>query len=243
MKSSDHGFRAGALRRTAKEVRNYRVMVKILVAGIAAVASLMAAVFVGAALYKNTGAFTISLNKEEMRKYGLTLSETADMRYKTSYLNARIEENMTNIDGKLDIPSNVDEGEGEHNGQDYIAYSFYLQNAGELEVSYEYSIAISNITNGLDDAIRVKLYKDGVPTTYAKSSRTIEGCEPDADEEFYSSTEVVRGRTDKFKPGDKTKYTVVVWIEGNDPECLDYAIGGTVKLDMKMSILDIPEKD
>ena len=37
------------------------------------------------------------------------------------------------------------------------------------------------------------------------------------------------------------KYTVVIWLEGNDPECLDNILGGEFKIDMSMSIIGIEE--
>ena len=48
---------------------------------------------------------------------------------------------------------------------------------------------------------------------------------------------VVKQEIRNFRPGDITKYTVVVWLEGNDPECTDQVIGGTIKIDMAMSIV------
>ena len=38
-----------------------------------------------------------------------------------------------------------------------------------------------------------------------------------------------------FKPGDVHKYTVVIWIEGNDPQCDDDIIGGEVKMHMRLT--------
>ena len=37
-----------------------------------------------------------------------------------------------------------------------------------------------------------------------------------------------------MQPGDIDRITVVVWIEGDDPECLDNLIGGQMRLDMKI---------
>ncbi len=237
MRSSNNETRMNFLRRTAKEVRRYRVTMKILSASLACISSLVAVIYVCAALYKNTGAFTVNLNKTEMTKYGLSLSETEDMRYRSSHLNAEISENMTNIDGKT-IPVNVDKVDGEHNGDDYIAYTFYLQNAGKEKISYEYALEMTNISNGLDDAIRVTVYIDGTPTTYAKAPTSGEEKEADADENFYSGTQVMRGEIKDFEVDEKTKFTVVIWIEGNDPECLDFVIGGQIKFEMKMRITE-----
>ncbi len=236
MRSSNNERRMNFLRRTAREVRAYRVLMKILAACLACLVTSVAIIYICAALYKRTGSFTINLNKAEMTEYGLSLSETKDMRYRTSYLNANIVENMTNIDGKS-IPPNVDSDiGGEHNGDDYIAYTFYLQNAGKHTVNYEYALVMSNITNGLDEAIRVRLYVDGEALDYAKMSNT-GGPEPGT-EPFYSGTVVTRGDVSDFQVNEITRFTVVMWIEGNDPECLDWVLGGEVKLEMTFNVLE-----
>ncbi len=226
--------RAGFLRRTAKEVRNYNVTMKILQAALVVLLILVGILYMVSALYKHTGSFTISVDKIEMTKYGLTLSESRDMTHQTSHLNAEIAEDITNIAEEW-LPDTLDSIDGEHNGDDYIAYTFYLQNAGEVEVSYEYSLYVSNITQSLDEAIRIRLYVDGVPTTYGKigsDGQPERGTTP-----FYSGTTVTQARIDAFEPGEVTKYTVVVWIEGNDPDCIDWLIGGKIKIAMDMSIV------
>ena len=35
-----------------------------------------------------------------------------------------------------------------------------------------------------------------------------------------------------FMPGDIDKYTIVVWLEGNDLECIDSILGGEMKMIM-----------
>ena len=223
------------LRRTAKETRNYRVRMKILSILLVLLLILTGVVYGIAALYKKTGSFTVSIDKYEMTKYGLTLSENRDMTHNNSHLNAKISEQMTNIAGET-IPDNVDMIDGEHNGKDYIAYTFYLQNAGEVEVAYDYQLNVSNITQSLDEAIRVRLYVDGDPTTYAKTRSDGKGAEPGTTE-FYSAGVITKDRIDAFEPGEITKFTVVIWIEGNDPDCIDWLIGGQLKVDMIMSIV------
>ena len=43
---------------------------------------------------------------------------------------------------------------------------------------------------------------------------------------------------ENFSPDARDKYTVVIWLEGNDPDCLDNIIGGTMKLSMKFKIVE-----
>ena len=192
-------------------------------------------IYIASVLYEKSGSFTVSVNKYEMQKFGLTLSETKDMAHPSSSLNAKVSEKMTNIAGET-IDANVDMIDGEHNGRDYIAYTFYVQNAGEVEVSYDYQINISNATQSLDEAIRLRVYVDGKKTTYAKTRSDGGGAEPGTTE-FYSASVITKGRVDAFAPEAITKFTVVIWIEGNDPDCIDWLIGGKLKLDMDIAIV------
>lgn len=223
------------LRRTAKEVKSYRVRMKMLAILLALLVTITGVTYMAAALYEQSGSFTVRVNKYEMQKYGLTLSESREMVRPTSHLNAKISEKITNIAGET-IDANVDMIDGQHNGRDYIAYTFYAQNAGETEVSYDYSINLSGVTNALDEAIRLRLYIDGTPTTYAKTKSDGTGAEPGTTE-FHSAGVVTQGRVENFAPQEKTKYTVVIWIEGNDPDCIDWLIGGKMKFDMSIAIV------
>ena len=232
--STDEG-RLRILTRTANEVRNYRVRMKILTIALILLTTFTGVIYVAAALYESSGSFTVSIDKYEMTKYGLSLSESRDMSRKTSHLNAKIAEKITNIAGES-IDENVDMIDGQHNGRDYIAYTFYVQNAGEVDVSYDYEVRMSGITNGLDEAIRLRLYVDGKETTYAKTRSDGGGAEPGT-EEFYSATIMARGRVDSFAPNSTTKYTVVIWIEGNDPDCIDWVIGGKMKVMMDIGVV------
>lgn len=227
--------RAKFLRRTASDVRNHKVRMRICSIALGMLATLAFVLYIASVLYKQSGSFTVSLDKYEMTKYGLTLSETSDMAYNSSHLNTQVSEHITNIASE-EIPDNVDKIDGAHSGTNYIAYTFYLQNAGEVAVSYEYSVVMSNVSNGIDEAIRLRLYVNGEPTTYAKTKSDGTGPEPFTTE-FYSANVMAFGRVDDFAVGEKTKFTVVIWIEGSDPECLDWLIGGQMKIDMNMSIV------
>ena len=60
---------------------------------------------------------------------------------------------------------------------------------------------------------------------------------------FESRTTVVKKKIENFAPGDVTKFTVVIWLEGNDVDCVDTILGGEFKIDMTMSILNVGEAD
>ena len=35
-----------------------------------------------------------------------------------------------------------------------------------------------------------------------------------------------------LEPGQMDRYTILVWLEGKDPECIDDIIGGEMKMSM-----------
>ena len=153
----------------------------------------------------------------------------------TSHLNANITESMTNIAGQ-EIPDNVDMIDGAHNGTNYIAYTFYVQNASKVPISYDYQILMSNVTHDIDEAIRVKLFVNGDATTYAKTASDGSGAEPGT-KQFYSANIMAYERVSDLAPSAATRMTVVIWIEGSDPDCVDRLIGGEMRIEMKMNVV------
>ena len=48
---------------------------------------------------------------------------------------------------------------------------------------------------------------------------------------------VTAGEIADYQPGAIKRFTIVMWLEGDDPECTDDILGGMVKLDMNFSVL------
>ena len=44
---------------------------------------------------------------------------------------------------------------------------------------------------------------------------------------------VLKSRND-FKVGDVDKFTIVIYLEGDDPDCLNDIIGGEIKMHMEI---------
>lgn len=226
-----------ALRRTAKEAKHYAVVMRMLKILAIILVAIVAAAYAVSYFYDKYGSFTVKINKYDMINQGLTLSETPDYDKSNSRLGADIVYDMTNISGE-DLPDNIDKVNGSHNGESYIAYTFYLINSGKDTLSYDSELTIENVTNHVDEAIRVAVYMNGEKTVYGKTKSDGSGKESDCDKEFASSTDVLKDRREKLKPGEKDKYTVVIWLEGNDPDCTDDIIGGTMKLGMNFKIVE-----
>lgn len=221
---------------TAEELSKDRMRSKVLRIIAICASVLLLSVYLFAAIYKEVGSFSISINKYEMVKYGLSLCETRDLSKPTSVLNMRIDQAITNI-AEEDLPNNLGMIDGDHSGKNHLAYTFYLFNASDVDdINYEWQLKMSNIANGIDEAIRIRLYIDGVATKYAKTASDGSGPEPNTTE-FYSTDVVAMGRRDSFSVGSVTKFTIVVWLEGTDPDCLDWIKGGKMYLEMVVSIV------
>ena len=225
------------LRRTAKEVKRHSLVMRVL-ALLAIILILIVAIAYGISyFYDKFGSFTVKVNKYDMVKQGLSLSEAPEYDKSIAVLNADIVYDMTNISGN-DLPENIDKVNGSHNGENYIAYTFYLINSGDDTITYKGEMIMENVTKNVDEAVRIAVYKNGVKTVYGKTKSNGGGKESDCDSEFLTSSVVMRTSSEDFKAKSKDKYTVVVWLEGNDPDCVDDIIGGTLKLSMNFKITE-----
>lgn len=225
------------LRRTAGETKKYAVLMRVIGLLIVILTVIVAVVYAASYFYDKFGSFTVKVNKYDMVNQGLSLSETPDFDHTISVLNAGIVYDMTNISG-LDLPEDIDMVNGSHNGKNYIAYTFYLINAGDDTISYQGEMTIDHVTKGTDEAIRVAIYKNGEKTVYGKTKSDGTGIESDCDSEFLTASIVMREVKEGFEPRDKDKYTVVIWLEGNDPDCVDDIIGGTIKFHLDFTIVE-----
>ena len=221
-----------ALRRTAKEAKRYVVLMRLLKILAIILIAIVAAAYAVSYFYDKYGSFTVKISKYDMINQGLTLSETPDYTTSNSRLNADILYDMTNISGE-DLPDNIDKINGSHNGEGYIAYTFYIENEGEEAINYWYSIIIDDVIKNVDEAARVMVYLNGDRRVYAKVNSYTN--EPEKDTlPFYSKDEAVLEQRKDFKPGDIDKFTIVIWLEGDDPDCIDNILGGEIKMHMEI---------
>lgn len=55
---------------------------------------------------------------------------------------------------------------------------------------------------------------------------------------FVSEAVAVTGRYDRIAPMETVKYTVVMWLEGDDPDCTDELIGGHLGIEMQFHLVE-----
>lgn len=230
------------LRRSAQEVMNYRILRKFLLigVGIAAVSLMIGYAFV--LLYNRTGRFSVSVeNMDEV--FAITLCETPDFKIKSSRLVNDQQVRINNICGDT-LPANIDEIDGEHNGQNYLAYTFYCKNVGTADASLNYQLTFNNVTNHVDECCRVRVYVNGTPTDYAKTQSNGAGQETHyCDKTFAGNYTVCYGYVNNVAVNQYAKFTVVVWVEGDDPDCNDSVINGKIKFDMTIEAKPVADED
>ena len=222
------------LRRTAAEIKRYRVLIRVLPIAMSIAVVTLALVYTITTMYTKFGSFTVTVNKYDNVAHALTLSETPDFKDMTSRLNAASSQEITNISATT-LPLDLDKINGSHNGDNYMAYTFYCRNAGTEAVTYEYELFIANMTLEIEDAVRIRLYVNGEYEDYAKTRNDGQGAEPGTTE--FLTEETILRKELHLTPGEYTKFTIVVWLEGDDPECVDTILGGVFKIDMNMSVL------
>ena len=213
-----------------------------------------------AAFYTKSGEFVISIDRG-MANDGFVLSETTDFSEKLITLNGDVVAGATNI-SIYDIQRDVMNVDGKHNGINYLAYTFYIKNETGQERDDQYQLHLKRATKGAENASWIMLYHNNVQTIYAMpdkdgnpekiysgnkfpfmeyASELVK--ETKLDEEkyqleavpFLSSDVVCAGMRENIQSGEYDKFTVVIWMEGEDPECVDDIIGGNIEFSMSFS--------
>lgn len=182
----------------------------------------------------NVNKFTITLDNKLQGEKGIILYSNPNEKAHQRKLFASALNDMDNISYDW-IPKDVHTSSngGSHNGDNYIAYTFYIENEGEVSVNYWYSIIIDDVIKRVDEAVRVIVFLNDEETVYAKINNETGEAEKNT-EPFYKDDVVVLKSRNDFKVGDVDKFTIVIYLEGDDPDCLNDIIGGEIKMHMEI---------
>lgn len=181
------------------------------------------------------GKFTVTLDSNKSLESGLAIFDSLNNSHGKRKLEATPIKFMDNISYKW-LPPDVDTvGEGSHNGKNYIAYTFFIENQGSEVLQYHYEVIVDDVIKNVDEAIRIRIYRNGEYKTYAKRNHIDNQPEVGTDP-FVSIKEspdtIILEKVDDFMPDTLDRFTVVVWLEGDDPDCTDALIGGELKMHM-----------
>ena len=196
---------------------------------------LLIIVYIALKILFDDGSFVVALEDNEMLNSGMVIFESLNDPTPKRRLKAENLQFMDNISIKW-LPDDITKAEGSHNGKNYIAYSFYVENQGKVVINYWYSIVMDDVVKNADEALRIMIYRNDEKKIYAKGNSLDGEAEPGTTKfrEDEDGTIILEQRKN-MKAGDLDKITVVVWIEGDDPECTNALIGGHARLHMKMT--------
>lgn len=217
------------------EIVKYRKRRNKLRAILAVCMVILLILFLVSMLVTTWGDLIISVDSPAKKK-GIILSEDPEFKTYSPSLSAKQVENVTNITYSW-LPVDLDTSEnGAHNGDNYVAYTFYCKNNGQETVDYDAVLEITGVAKSADEAARVMVYKNGEPEIYGKAQYNDRNTAETDCTKFVDDTTVMTTRTEGFKVDDVDKYTIVIWIEGNDPECIDDIRNGHIRMRMLFSV-------
>ena len=158
-------------------------------------------------------------------------------------------EEILNLKEDLDSDKTYSEFSYDENNKEiatrFFKFTFFVENKGGQPADYDLRFTMSNPTNkatnrfDIDSILRVRFYEnrnldEHNYVTYAKTSST-KHIDEDGNEswkeqisvagsgyaeEFLSSKLILKSHVADLKKGEKVRYTFVMWLEGEDPECV-----------------------
>lgn len=218
---------------TAKHIKKREKRIKKLIVLIIILFLFLLIVFAVLSLFYRGGDFVITLDPNLALKSGLKMFDEEELKHDRLKFYAKGLEFMDNISINW-LPKDIDNHKGgSHNGENYIAYTFYLENNGDKPADYWYEVVIEDVIKNIDDAIRIMIIQNKERVVYAKINDVTKKEEKDT-VAFYSNEQAIIEQRKGLKVGDTDKYTIVIWLEGDDPDCLDHLIGGEIKISMRI---------
>lgn len=218
---------------SAKKIKRDKKIVKIIKLVLLIIVLLLLILYIITGVIYNSGNFSITLDRNLYSENNIIIYDDPNYKVFRSELYAKTVDYFDNISYKW-LPNDLNNHSGgSHNGENYVAYTFFIENTGKDTADYWSEIIIDDVIKNIDEAVRIKVFKDGKDTTYAKIGKNKKpepGTVP-----FDSDNQVFLDHVVKFKPNDKKKYTIVIWLEGSDPECTNNILGGEIKMHMNFN--------
>lgn len=117
----------------------------------------------------NSGNFSITLDQNLYFDKGLIIYDDPVYKVYRTELYAEAPNRFDNVSHTW-LPKDIDElGGGSHNGKNYLAYTFYVENQGVSVSDYWSEVVIDDVIRNIDDAVRVRIYRNGEYVTDRKS--------------------------------------------------------------------------
>lgn len=223
------------------EIAKYKRRRKKIGLAMGIITAVLILLFIISMLVTQWGDLIISVDSVAVKR-GIVLSEDKSFEHYGASLSANQQADVTNITYSW-LPTDLDTSkDGAHNGDNYVAYTFYCKNVGQETLDYTATLDIIGVAKSADEAIRIMVYKNGTPMIYGKAKYDDRNtAETDCtmfleNDKENGNNAVMSTQTKGFKVDDVDKYTIVIWAEGNDAECIDDIRGGHVRARMLFQV-------
>lgn len=192
------------------------------------------------------GNFVIAIDQSSDDMPQLTLSMKEDFSDVSSRLSVDMLSTQTNATYNW-IPDDIALGLGSKNDTAqnfYSAFSFYLTNAStQYPADYDMVVNVTETVGNPLSVLRIMIIEgdqnkdQGV--VYALPETSEEGVKKLQNSTTYSTldmqegSQIIKKRVYDLQPGDFIKYTVVMWIEGNDIDCTNERMNDRIRMNME----------
>lgn len=220
----------GKIKLTAEKIYRRKLIIRIVKIGMIILLLFFSILYLALYVVNSNGYFTIKLDKNLKAERHILLSSDSEFSAETVAIKVKGLEYMDNITEAWIPFEDLTSKEGDNSEENYIAYTFFIKNDGDAVVDYKRKIVIESVIKNVDEAVRIAIFLNGEKNVYAKPSS--EGKAETGTTEFLSSRLVMQDERLGLKSGEMDTYTIVIWLEGKDPECIDDIIGGEMKMSM-----------
>ncbi len=202
----------------------------------------------------------------------ISVCKTADFSSPATVLRMDGPDEISNITYDWIYKDEVLGKEGDHHGDNYIAFSFFLKNVGDSDILFKNSIVLNYVSKDIERAVRIVIVEDEEKATcYAvsRSDGTPEYIAYDSDDkenqqplplgsskldELLGTNVTTPFSTDEPQDNNITvfespdvflavdeikKYTVLIWLEGSDSDCIDAIIGAKVNFEYNFRVTQV----
>ena len=127
---------------------------------------------------------------------------------------------------------------------DLYVYTFYVVNTCDQDINLEFNMKITSVHNNLDKAIRVMSYNEtneSINVYQARDEIEKEYKYYEYQPQLFVDDDTVYQQNYTLKSNEKDnnyiKYSILIWIEGEDPECNEEIYLSAIKFQLDINVL------
>jgi len=203
-------------------------------------------IFIGSILYARlyTGNFTMTISPYPASIRAIEIAESFDFIPGTnalsidSYIYAGTTYATINIEEIMN-------SEGHYVDQEdkYMSYRFYVRNSGAETIDIGYYMKLNEVSNYMDEYIRIIVIEDDESRMYQKLDQKDELDNLPTYEElpsginFLTTNILFRDEIENIKPGEIKSVRIIIWLENQDPDMDESYQSGNIEVQLVFTVV------